>query len=294
MPLSVKALHTKEQTAREMGRLVDHYASDLCAFDAGGVSLAETPLSIFYRAIANIPYREDTEGIEVVTRPYILLTAPYRGWDCKKKAIAIASWLKLHNIPYRFTAVSRRPSGEIHHVIVEAWIDGEWVEIDATYPHNQLFERQEWTKVEPLSGSGRASSQPVLVSLSGDGAPCPALTDEFVQVLRVSHPEYMGAVGTTTGGVAVIVTCIITSLTAITVAIISAVSSKRESDRASQRQADQIQSYAEISQQNFENQQTAADDAAAVAAAAKAKQYEMIKKYILPAGLAAGALILLR
>jgi hypothetical protein len=277
-----------------MGRIVDNYATDLCAFDAGGASLAEAPLPIFFRAIASIPYREDTEGIEVVTRPYVLLTAPLRGWDCKKKAIAIASWLKLHHIPYRFAATSRRPSGEIHHVVVQAWIDGEWVEIDATYPQNQLFERQAWTKVEPLSGNGRASTQPVLVSMAGDGAPGPALTWEFNQAIARAYPEYMGQAESAAGVVAGVVVAIVAALTAITVAIVQAVSAKREGERADRRQADLVQSYADIAATNAAASQQAADDAADQAAATQANQYDMIKKWILPASLAAGALLLFR
>ena len=292
MPLVVKPLHTKEQTAREMGRLVDRYATDLHAFDVGGVSLADIPLPIFYRAIANIPYREDTEGIEVVTRPYLVLTAPRNGADCKKKHILIAAWLKLHNIPYRFVAVSRRPSGEIHHVIIEAYIDNEWVEIDATYPHNQLFQRQHWTNAELLSGSARPpSASPVLVSLSGDGAPGPALTYEYVSTMRRACPEYMGE---GVGAVVTLVVAIITAVTATVVAIVNAVSAKREGERADKRQADSIASYAQIAASQAAATQEVATQQIAADAAKQAKQYEMIKKWILPASIAAGALILFR
>lgn len=290
MPISMKRLHTKDQTAAEMYRLVDRYAGDLHEFDAGGVALSQLSLPAFYAAIRAIPYRQDTTGIEIVTRPYLMLTAPGQGWDCKKKAIAIASWLALHGIPYRFVAVSRRPSGDIHHVLTQAHIDGEWVDIDPTYPRNQLFEREAWTAVEPLAGDGRPANKAVLVSMAGDGAPGPQLTYEYVAALSRSCPEYLGDGGISAGGIVAIIVAAVSAAAAVTVAIIEGVQSRKDREARERTEAAQITSYENIQLAALvagtEQQQIAAD--------AQEAQHEMIKKWILPAGIAAGALILLR
>lgn len=290
MPLSVKELHTKDQTAAEMYRLVDRYAGDLHAFNAGGAPLSALSLPEFYAAIRAIPYRQDVTGIEVVTRPYLMLTAPGRGWDCKKKAIAIASWLKLHEIPYRFVAVSRRHSGDIHHVIVQALIDSEWVDIDATYPHNRLFEREAWTAIEPLAGEGRPVERAVLVSMAGDGDPSAGLTYEYVSTLRRVHPEYLGDFGISAGGIVAIIVAAVSAAATVTVAIIEGVQNKRERESRERTEAARIASYETIA--------VAQAAAASTAAEAEAEQVtqgrDMIKKWIIPATVAAGALLLLR
>lgn len=290
MPLTVTKLHTKDQTAREMYRLVDRYAGDLNAINAGGAPLSAASLPAYYAAIRAIPYREDTRGVEVVTRPYIMLTAPGRGWDCKKKAIAIASWLKLHGIRYRFAAVSNRPNGEIHHVIVQAQIDNEWVDIDATYPRNRLFQREAWTNVEPLSGEGRPSRAPVLVSMAGDGAPGPALTAEYVATVRRAYPQYMGEAGTAAGAIVAIVVAVISAAATVTGVIVNAVQERKDREARERVELANVQSWESVQQAAIAAQSDAAD----LVAERQAEQYAMIKKWILPAGIAAGALLLLR
>lgn len=290
MPLTVKQLHTKDQTAAEMYRLVDRYAGDLNDFDVNGTPLSRVTLPAFYSAIRSIPYREDTTGIEVVTRPYLMLTAPDRGWDCKKKAIAIASWLKLHGTRYRFAAVSRRANREIHHVIVQAFIDGEWVDIDATYPHNQLFEREQWTKIEPLGGSGRAVDRAVLVSMSGDGPARPALTYDYIAKMRQLDPAFMGDGGLTAGGIATIIVAAIAAAASITVAIVSGVQQRKDREQRAKTEAASISSYEDIQMAAIQG----GTEQAAIIAQQEAARAELIKKWILPAGIAAGALLLLR
>lgn len=293
MPLSVKRLHTKDQTASEMYRLVNRYAGDLDAFDVDGIPLSRVTLPQFFHAIRSIPYRQDTAGIEVVTRPYIMLTAPCRGWDCKKKAIAIASWLYLHNIPFRFAAVSRRESGEIHHVIVQALIDNEWVDIDATYPHNELFSSEQWTAIEPLAGAGRPVDRAVLVSMSGGGAPRPELTWEYVRAMEQSCPEYLGygaAEGISAGGIVLIITAAISAATAITIGIIEAVQQRKEREARSATEALQIKTWGEVQESAIAAQVTIEQEQTTQVTTTA----DTLKKWILPAGVAVAALILLR
>ncbi len=136
-------LSDKLQTARSMYSMVDKFSQDLAPLE--NLSLAE-----FFTRVANMTYHLDPKGREVVARPrWALAMARKRGIDCKKKAILMASFLKLKGIPFRFIgSSSKKPSffngtPRIHHVFPQARICDEtkcdWRNVDATYPHYRLF-----------------------------------------------------------------------------------------------------------------------------------------------------------
>jgi hypothetical protein len=297
--VSVKPLHSKDETGREMRRLATTYAGDLSCFNAAGVPLDKVPLPVFFQSIANLPYRRDPGGVEIVSRPYLLLQSPTRGLDCKKKHIILAAWLERNGIPWRFAAVSRFPAPgpygrpPIHHVIVQAFIDGEWVDLDATYPGNELFEIHNWTRVEPLSGSEPASDHPVLVSMSGDGDPTWQMYLEWCDQVQTVAPEYMGITGVeegvSTAGIVAIVTAIVAAVASVTVAIISAASAARDRDKAAEVQAAQIQSYETLQAQAYA-------EATKVRQEADEQQLrleKMVKQYVIPGSIALAAILFL-
>jgi len=289
MAVTVHELRSKDETGREMRRLATTFAGDLCCFSAIGVPLDRIPLPVFFEAIANIPYKPDTAGVEVVTRPYLLLQSPAAGWDCKKKMIVLAAYLERNRITWRFMAVSRRASGQIHHVIVQAWIDGEWVDLDPTYPGSKLFDAHEWTRAEPLAGDGPGSDQPVLVSLSGDGDPTWAMYLDYQDMIRTVAPESMGDGGITAGGVVAIVTAIVAAVTTLTVTIINAASNRRNREAAERVQAANIKTYTDM--------QAAATRTATLQAVAaedlQQKNEVLIKKWVVPGSIALAALLFL-
>src|SRR3954465_1559540 len=109
----------KEQTAASMYRMVDLYADDL-------QGAARRPLRSFHRRVAQMPYRRDPAGVEVVARPkWGAWLAARRGIDCKKKAVIMAAWLKLHHIPFRFIGSSSQKvlfgKPKIHHVFPQGY-----------------------------------------------------------------------------------------------------------------------------------------------------------------------------
>jgi hypothetical protein len=273
----VRELHDKEQTGREMYTLARRFADDLDYFAVDGptdATLAQIPLADYYSIIRSIPFRKDVDGVEVVTRPFHLFSSPSRGWDCKKKAIALAAFLHKHRIPFRFLSVSRRPDRQIHHVLVQAMIDGEWCDIDATYPDNELFEKEAWTAEEPLpaAGPGTLSGAPVLISMYGEGPPSPQLAGEYN-----AKAVEMGLGPATIGG---IVAAVIALVGGVTTAIITAVASTRRQEREHEFQmkvlTEQQQAQAEIQQEAIAAQKAAAEPGG-------------ITKWILPAGLATAA-----
>ena len=280
--LTVHDLSDKSQTGAEMYDLVNRFSSDLDHFEIGGYRLSQLPLDVYHQAIRNIPYRKDGHGVEVVTRPYLLFDVPWRGWDCKKKAIAMASYLKENGIPYRFAAVSRRPAGDIHHVIPQAQIDGNWVDMDPTYGWNRPYQDGGWTNVEILSGESPTSLpiSPVLVSMYGDGAPSAYMAREFAAEVRRMAPEQMGAAGTSA-----IIAAIIGAVATVTTTIVAAVSAKNNQERleASQR----------AQREYIETSQAAAIEREKIRIAEEqAKIEEQLKKWGVPVAIGGTALLL--
>lgn len=273
--LVVKRLHDKQETGQEMYNLARNYHTDIDAFEVNGQPLSKIPFPQYFDIIRAIPFRQDTTGIEVVSRPFHLFSTPFNGWDCKKKGIALASWLESNNIPWRFVAVSRRPNGDIHHVITQANLNGAWHDIDATYRHNDLYRQQAWTNQEPLSMSGNdveIPAAPVLVSMYGQGDPNPATAAEFNHKIRQMYPQLLGSG---------IVAGIIAGVGAITATIIGAVAGKRRHDR--QMEYDQM-----IIEAQTQYQQDQATSRAAEAGEQVEKITDLTKKFLVPGAIAAG------
>lgn len=241
--VEVRELRSKEQTGAEMKDLVRRYSSDLQSFQYERVPLDQMQFRQFFDLVKHIPYRQDTEGVEVVTRPFHVLTHPWRGLDCKKKAILIASWLEQNQIPWRFVSVSSRPDREIHHVIVEADAGDGVRQIDATYPENKLGERTNWTKAEALTGA-RSGRAPVLVSMYGRGAPSAAIAADFAE--QAVEMGVVSAAVVTGLKVAAIITGIVGTAATTVIGIATAVASRRRARRAREQATALLTRQAEI------------------------------------------------
>lgn len=136
------------QTAREIKNIVNRFYSDLNIIlykrGASGQSqaIAKMTLQEYFNFIKNIPFKPDNKPVEYVARPYYLMKRNIGGLDCKKKTIMIASFLKLHGIPFQLIGSSIRPDKNIHHIFTRARIRGRWRTVDATYPENRLFQNK--------------------------------------------------------------------------------------------------------------------------------------------------------
>lgn len=150
----IEPLRSKDQTGKSLYDTVYRYADDCqkcrVLYGSNLVPFSALSLSGAFDYVKNLPYRRDSRPVEVVSRPKYILSWPSIGYDCKKKGILMAAWLHLHGIPFRFMTVSRLPSGRIHHVFPQAWLNGQWRNVDATYPEYQLFDQKEATNAEIL------------------------------------------------------------------------------------------------------------------------------------------------
>jgi hypothetical protein len=135
-------LFDKNQTAREIKKIVNRFYSDLNNIftDDNSEPLSDLSLSDYFDLVRCIKYRRDTKPIEVVSRPYYILKYQNLGMDCKKKTILMASWCKCNDYDYRYIASSNRADKKIHHIFPQIFIDNDWKNIDATYPQYKLFQ----------------------------------------------------------------------------------------------------------------------------------------------------------
>jgi hypothetical protein len=153
-----KPLTSKDLTADEIADLIGSFYTDLDLVYTDGpggrrVKMNTLSLPAYYNLVRAIPYRRDpsTPPVEVIARPYYLFKYAHLGLDCKKKCIALGAWLRSHAVPFRLIGSSQRKDKKIHHIYPEAFINGKWVTVDATYPQYKLFEvKKDLTKKEVL------------------------------------------------------------------------------------------------------------------------------------------------
>lgn len=150
MPKLSEPLTDKYQTSERMHELVRRFSGDLKQVYLYGEQAAKTPLNTYFDFVRNIPYRQDTKPVEVVSRPYHIISGRKHGADCKKKSILIAAWARQNKIPYRFVASSKMQNGKIHHVFPQLKIKGQWINADATYRNYKLGEPKIVTKAEVI------------------------------------------------------------------------------------------------------------------------------------------------
>lgn len=142
--LTVVTLQGIQQTGALMERLTKQYYTDIAAY-------ADLSLKDFFNTVKRQKYIADPKKIEFVQRPKFSLNPLAKFRDCDDKAVEIGSYLYWHGVPLRYLAVSNRPDGKIHHVLVQAEINGARKIIDATYPQNKLFHFKPITKAVPVS-----------------------------------------------------------------------------------------------------------------------------------------------
>lgn len=114
------------QTGREMARLVREYWRDLGSW-------LNVPFAEFYSHVCKLPYIDDPENVETISRPAYLLDPRYSPRDCDDKAILCACWWHGHGWKCRFIASSTEPDKTLHHVFLQ--IDGGLL-IDSTFEEN--------------------------------------------------------------------------------------------------------------------------------------------------------------
>lgn len=155
MNVARQELYNKDQTGAEMKRLVSKYASDLknifVKYQGIDVALSNLPIDVFFDTVKNIKYIRDPKPTELVMRPYYAIMYNKKGLDCKKKAILMASYAYVNNIPYQFIASSTRKDKKKHHVYTQLMIKGEWVNFDCTYDDYEIgMEKPLETAIEVL------------------------------------------------------------------------------------------------------------------------------------------------
>jgi len=116
---------TAAATGKLMRQMVERYYRDMLPWH-------DMSFEDVFECIKNIPFRPDPVQTETLMRPLYTMTGQGWGGDCDDKAIAIASWAKLNNLPFRFISVRRKDRDTLHHVYAEIFFKS-WVRADCTY-----------------------------------------------------------------------------------------------------------------------------------------------------------------
>ena len=152
--LTFRPLTSKDETGREMYRLIESYYGDLDKIfirrNGKFVPFSSLPMLDAFNVVKRIKYRRDSQPVEVVSRPLNIAIHSPLGMDCKKKSIFLSSYLRGNGIPYRLIASSKRADGRFHHVFPQCFL-GSWHNLDATYSHNKPFQKKTITRAEVLS-----------------------------------------------------------------------------------------------------------------------------------------------
>lgn len=106
---------------------------------------AKHTLLEFYLFLRALPYIEDPQGIERVSRPLFTLNPQWTdSRDCDDKATAMLCFCNMHGIKSRIIVcgIGKKP----HHVYNEVWLAGRFVPVDATYPDRSIFGKLLYTE----------------------------------------------------------------------------------------------------------------------------------------------------
>lgn len=140
--MQIETVHTNgkvKSTGPLMHKMVNMYYKDMLPW-------AHWSLPDIFDFIKALPFREDPPTEETLMRPLYTMTLQGWGGDCDDKSIALASWAKLNNIPYRFVAVRRVDRTSFHHVYSLLYIGGHWIHADPTYKFNMLGRKREYAQ----------------------------------------------------------------------------------------------------------------------------------------------------
>jgi transglutaminase-like putative cysteine protease len=124
-------------TGAIMRKVVETYYRDMAPY-------ASLPLIEIFNLIKSLPYRPDPVDVETIMRPSYTMGNRGHGGDCDCKAVALASWLRLHRRPFRFVAIRRPGRDFLHHVALETLLDGKWLFADPTYKFNNIGQEKEY------------------------------------------------------------------------------------------------------------------------------------------------------
>ncbi len=135
--LTTVNLDNIRQTGDEMRRLAYAFREDMLPY-------AHLTTPELFDLLASIPYRADPESVEFLQRPYYTMTRTGDGGDCDDKAICVAAYATLRNLPHRFIAVAKNKGDDLHHVFCEILEGENWVTMDVTYAFNSLNEKKQY------------------------------------------------------------------------------------------------------------------------------------------------------
>jgi len=123
---SYTPLKSYEQTLGVIADFARRYKSDVSLLS--GLS----PID-FYDYVHGLPYIDDPEGVERVSRPAFTIDPNWKNSrDCDDKTAIVGAYCELNGIPWRMVVAGQFENP--HHVYPEIKLGSLWVPFDTTYP----------------------------------------------------------------------------------------------------------------------------------------------------------------
>lgn len=130
------------ETLGQMRRLVRQYRVDPELRQAATSIVFLTPErdhlaeieAVFRWVQQNVRYVRDVHEVETLSSPDKTLQG--RVGDCDDQATLLATLLESIGYPTRFVATGYQVEGELEHVYLQVFVDGEWLDLDPTEHHH--------------------------------------------------------------------------------------------------------------------------------------------------------------
>jgi len=130
-----------EQTLGTMRDLVNQFRTNLDIRQTATATIFLTPEknqlaeanALFELVRDGIRYTRDINGVETISTP--LMTLQGRIGDCDDQVVLLATLLEAVGYPTRFVVAGYNLPGELEHVYLQAWLNGQWVNMDPTEHH---------------------------------------------------------------------------------------------------------------------------------------------------------------
>ncbi len=114
------------QIANEVQRMIELFYNDIKKTGLNNVGLNEC-----FDFIKKMKYSRDFPRPELVSR--VKYYNKLDGYDCKKKSVLLGSYAKVNNIPYRLVISGNDPKKDFHHIFIQLYMGGRWINADCTY-----------------------------------------------------------------------------------------------------------------------------------------------------------------
>jgi len=134
------------QTLRELSRLANQGRSSPVVIRTAqqvtrGLSGERQQAEAIFKFVQGIPWHPDPDMVEHVVTPELLIRNHIEGTgreDCESLTLLLSTMLSVIAVRNQFLVISIRPDQDMHHILLEALIEGRWVPMEPSLKDVQM------------------------------------------------------------------------------------------------------------------------------------------------------------